>query len=115
MRAVEAAHKAGRGEPAAHHVDAQRAVAQAYGGHGLFRGLQQVTGVGQESLALGGEPRAARSPGEQPHSQFLLQRGDALGDGLLGDRQVHGCFLELACGRYRDEGAHRSEIHANRP
>ena len=53
--------------------------------------------------------------GEQPHAEVLLQRGDALGDGLLGDRQVGGGFLELARVRDGDEGAYGFEIHADPP
>ena len=58
---------------------------------------------------------AARRAGEQPHAEVLLQRGDALGDGLLGDRQLGGGLLELPRVRDGDEGAHGVEIHAGRP
>jgi hypothetical protein len=41
--------------------------------------------------------------------------GDALGDSLLGDRQVGSSFLELARFRNGDEGAYCFEIHADPP
>jgi hypothetical protein len=71
--------------------------------------------VGQERLPVDGELGAARSAGKQPHTEVLLQRGDALGDGLLGDRQLNGRFLELPRVRDGDEGPHSIEIHADRP
>lgn len=67
----------------------------------------------QERLPVDGEPGSARAAGEQPHTEVLLQRGDALGDGLLGDRQVGGGFLESPPVHYGDEGAHGIEIHAD--
>ena len=69
--------------------------------------------MGQERLPIDGELGSARSAGEQPHTEVLLQRGDALGDGLLSDRQPGGGFLELPPVRDGDEGAHGIEIHAD--
>ncbi|MEN3266341.1 MAG: hypothetical protein V7646_3235, partial [Pseudonocardia sp.] len=66
--------------------------------------------MGQERLPVDGELGSARSAGEQPQTEVLLQRGDARGDGLLGDRQRGGGFLELARVRGGDEGAHGIEI-----
>jgi hypothetical protein len=58
---------------------------------------------------------APRGAGEQPHVKVLLQRGDARGNGLLGDRQIHSGFLELPRVRGGSESAHSIEIHADRP
>ena len=58
---------------------------------------------------------AARGAGEQPHAEVALQRGDALGDGLLGDRQLGGGVLELARVGGGDEGPDGVEIHADHP
>jgi hypothetical protein len=115
MRAVEVAQQAGWGEPPADHVDAQRAVAGAYGSDRSFFGLEKIAGVRQERLAVDGEPGAARGTGEQRRTEVLLQSGDALGDGLLSDRQLGGGLLELARIRDGDEGTHGNEIHADRP
>ncbi|GHI10228.1 hypothetical protein Scel_85490 [Streptomyces cellostaticus] len=86
--------------------------------HGRDRALgdaQQLARVGQERLPVDGELGAARGAGEQPHAEVALQRGDALGDGLLGDRQVDGGLLELAGFRDGGEGAHCFEVHADSP
>ena len=115
MGAVEVAQQAGRGELPADHVDAQGAAAGPDGGGGPLFGEQQVAGVRQERLPVDGELGSARRAGEQPHPEVLLQRGDALGDGLLGDRQIGGGLGELARVRDRDERAHGIEIHADRP
>jgi hypothetical protein len=115
MRAVEVAQQAGRREPPADHVDAQRAAAGAHRSGGPLFGLQEIARVRQERLPVDGEPGSARGAGEQPHAEVLFQRGDALGDGLLGDRQVVGGLAELACVRDGDEGAHGIEIHADLP
>jgi hypothetical protein len=66
-------------------------------------------------MPVDGEPGPARGAGEQPYGQVLLQPGDALGDGLLGDRQVRGGVLELAGVHDGDERAHSIEIHTDRP
>ena len=71
--------------------------------------------MGQERLPVDGELGSARRAAEQPHTKVFLQCGDALGDGLLGDRQVIGGIGELACLRDDDEGTHRIEVHAHRP
>ena len=52
---------------------------------------------------------------ECSHAEVALQRGDAFGDGLLGDRQVGGGFLELARFRDGDEGTYCFEVHADPP
>lgn len=115
VHAVEAAHQA-RG-PAARgdHVDAQRTAAGEHGRDRALGDAQQFARVGQERLPVDGELGAARGAGEQPHGEVLLQPGDALGDGLLGDRQVCGGVLELAGVHDGDEGAHGIEIHTDRP
>jgi len=82
---------------------------------GPLLGLQQGTGVRQERLAVRGEPDAARGAAEQPHAQVPLQAGDALGDGLLGDRQLGGGLGKLPGVADGDERADGLEIHANRP
>ena len=69
----------------------------------------------QERLPIDGELGSACGAAEQPHTEVLLQRGDALGDGLLGDRQINGGFLELARVRDGDESTHGIEIHTGRP
>jgi hypothetical protein len=112
VRAVEVAQHGGRAEPPADHVDAQRAAAGADGGHCPLLGPQQVSGMRQERLSVDGEPHTARGAGEQPHTQGLLQRGDAFGDGLLGDRQLGGGVLEPPRVRGGHEGAHSVEVHA---
>ena len=114
MRAVEVAQQTCRCELPPDHVDAQRAAARPHGGRGPLFGPEEIAGVGQERLPVDGELGSARGAGEQPHLEVLLQRGHALGDGLLGDRQISGGFLELAHVRDRDEGAHAIEIHADR-
>ena len=100
---------------AADHVDAQRAPAGAHGRDRALGDAQQLAGVGQERLPVDGELGAARGAGEQPHAEVPLQRGDALGDGLLGDRQLGGGLLELPGVRDGDEGAHGVEVHAADP
>ena len=115
VRAVEPAQQARGRELPADHVDAQRAPAGADGGGRPGLGLEEIAGAGQEHLPVGGEPGPARRAGEQAHAEVPLQPGDALGDGLLGDGQVRGGVLELACVGHRGEGAHGIEIHAHRP
>ena len=114
MRAVEVAQQTCRREPPSDHVDAQRPAARTYGGGRPLLGPQQLAGVRQEHLPVDGELGSARGTGEQPRTEVLLQPGDALGDGLLGERQVGGGFLELARVRDGDEGAYGIEIHADR-
>ena len=114
MRAVEVAQQAGRCEPPADHVDAQRAAAGPYGGGRPLLGPQEVTGVREERLAVDGEHGPARGAGEQPYAEVLLQCGDALGDGLLGDGQIGGGLLEPARVRDGDEGAYGGEVHGAR-
>ena len=58
---------------------------------------------------------SAGCAGEQAHLQVFLQRGDALGDGLLADRQAVGGLGELARVRDGGEGAYGIEVHADRP
>ena len=58
-------------------------------------------------------PRAVRVNSRT--AEVLLQRGDALGDGLLGDRQRGGGVLELAGVGGGDEGADGVEVHADEP
>ncbi|GGT16206.1 hypothetical protein GCM10010207_14170 [Streptomyces atratus] len=58
---------------------------------------------------------STRGAGEQPHAEVALQRGNALGDSLLGDRQVGGGFLEPARFRDGDEGTDCFEIHTDPP
>jgi hypothetical protein len=113
--AVEVAQQGRWRDPPVDHVDAQRATAGLYGSRGAFFGLEELAGVGQERLPVDGGLSSARSAGEQPHTEVLLQRDDALGDGLLGDRQVGGGFGELARVRDGDEGSHGIEIHADQP
>jgi hypothetical protein len=115
MRAVDVAWQTCRCEPPADHVDAQRAAAGPHGGGGPLFGVEEIAGVGQQRLPVDGELGSARSAGEQPHAEAPLQRGDALGDGLLGDRQLGGGLLELARVRDSDEGTYAIEIHADRP
>ena len=102
------------GEPA-DHVDAQGRRPGRTEAAARSSARQQVAGVRQERLPVDGELGSARRAGEQPHPEVLLQRGDALGDGLLGDRQIGGGLGELARVRDGDEGAHGIEIHADRP
>ncbi len=71
--------------------------------------------MGQERLPVDGELGAAWGAGEQSHAEVAFQCGDALGDGLLGDRQVGGGVLELAGFRGGDEGTYCFEIHADPP
>ncbi len=113
MRAVEVAQQARGGEPPADHIDAERAAAGTHRGGGPLLSPKEIAGAGQEGLPVGGELGAARGAGEQPHTQVLLQRGDPLGHGLLGDRQIRRRFLELARVRDGGEGAHGIEIHAH--
>lgn len=96
----------------ADHVDAQGPAARPYRGGRPFRGSQEIAGVRQERLAVDGEPGTARSAGEQPGAEVLLQRGDPLGHGLLGDGQPVGGLLEAPRVRHGDEGAYGVEIHA---
>ena len=67
--------------------------------------------MGEKRLPVDGEQGPACGAGEQPHPEVGLQRGDAFGDGLLGDRQVVGGLLELTRVHDGDEGAHCVEIH----
>lgn len=109
--AVEVAQQAGDGAPAADDVDAEGAVAGPYGRGGPLGGPQEGTGVRQERLPVDGEPGSTRGAGEEPHAQVLLQRGDALGDGLLGDGQIGGGVLEPSGVRDGDEGAYGGDFH----
>jgi hypothetical protein len=115
VRAVEAAQQARGRELPADHVDAQSPAPGTHGGGRPGLGLEKIAGVRQERLPVGGEPGPAGRAGEQAHAEVLLQPGDALGDGLLGDRQIRGGVLELARVGDRGEGAHGIEIHADRP
>jgi hypothetical protein len=115
VRAMEVAQQGGRCEPSADHVDAQRAAAGTHRADGPVRDLEEIAGVGQERLPVDGELGAAGGAGEQPYPEVLLQHRDALGDGLLGERQTDGCFLELARVGGGDKGAHGIEIHAASP
>ena len=111
VRAVEVAQQAGRPEPPPDDIDAQVAAAGTHRGGGPLRGLQELAGVRQERVAVGGELDTARHPHEQPRAEALFQGGDALGDGLLGDGQAVGGFGELARIGDGDEGAHGLEVH----
>lgn len=108
---MEVAEQAGRGESSADDVDAQRAVAGPDGGVGPRLGAQQFAGVRQERPPVDGRFGPARGPREEPYAYGPLQRGDPLGDGLLGDRQLHGGVLETARVHDGHEGAHSVEIH----
>ncbi len=111
VRAVEVAQQAGRAEPPPDHVDAQVAAAGTHRGGGPLRGLEELAGMRQERVAVGGQLDPARHAHEQLRADALLQRGDALGDGLLGDGQAVGGFGELARIGDGDEGAHGLELH----
>lgn len=113
VRAVEAAHQARRRAARGDHVDAQRTAAGAHGRDRALGDAQQLARVGQERLPVDGELGAARGAGEQPHAEVALQRGDALGDGLLGDRQLGGGLLELARVGGGDEGPDGVEVHVD--
>jgi hypothetical protein len=115
MHAVEVLDKPRCHDPPVDDIDAQSAPTGADGRISPLCHPEKFTGVGQECLAVDGEPGAAGGAGEQPHLQIFLQRGDALGDGLLSDRQADGGFLELARFRNGDEGADGFEIHAGPP
>jgi hypothetical protein len=115
LRIVEVTQQAGGGDPRVDHVDAQRAAARPDGVRGPLLGQQEGAGVRQERLPVRGEPGSARRPAEQPHGQVALEPGDALGDGLLGDRQVGGRVLELTRVGGGHESAHGIELHADRP
>jgi chaperonin GroEL (HSP60 family) len=78
-------------------------------------GREEIARVGEVRLPVDGEPCSARGAGEQSYAEVSHQGGDALGDGLLGDRQVGGGFLELARFRDGDEGTYGFEIHADPP
>ncbi len=113
VRAVEAAHQARLRAARGDHVDAQRTAAGADGRDRALSDPEQFAGVGQERLPVDGELGAARGAGEQPHAEVAFQRGDALGDGLLGDRQLGGGLLELPRVGGRDEGPDGVEVHAD--
>ncbi len=113
VRVVEAAHQARRGAARGDDVDAQWAAAGVHGRDRAFGDAQQFAGVGQERLPVDGELGAARGAGEQPDTEGALQRGDAFGDGLLGDPQLGGCLLKLPRVGGGDEGPDGVEIHAD--
>ena len=115
MRAVEAAQRGRRAEPAADRIDAQRALAGTHRGGGPLLGREEFAGVRREGLPVSGQLGSPCGPGEQPHAEFPLQPGHPLGDGLLSDRQVIGRFGEPARVRDGDESAHGVEVHASRP
>lgn len=117
MCAVEVARQSGRREASADHIDAQRTAAGPHGGRRPFRGPEEITGMGQERLPVDGEVGSARGAGEQPYAEAFLQRGDALGDGLLRDRQPGGGLPEPPGVDDGDEGAPGMELraHANQP
>ena len=81
---------------------------------GPFFGLQQLTGMRQERLAVGGELDPACRSGEQPHPEVLLQRGHPFGHRLLGQGQIRGHLGELARFCHRHEGANGIKVHAER-
>jgi hypothetical protein len=112
VRLVESAQQRGRAQPPPDHVDPERP-----GAHRRERsqlGRQQLAGVRQERLAVPGEHGSAGGAGEQPYPERLLQRGDALRNGLLRDRQIGGGVLEPARLHGGDEGAHGVEVHDDR-
>jgi len=67
--------------------------------------------VGQERLPVDGQLGASRRTGEQAHTEGAFQRGDAFGDGLLGDRQFGGGLLELPRVGDGDERPDSVEVH----
>lgn len=81
------------------------------GGERPRLGAQQIAGGRQERPPVDGQFGPARGPREEPYADGPLQRGDPLGDRLLGDRQLHGRVLEAARVRDGHEGAHSVEIH----
>ena len=111
---MEVAQQTGWGELPADHVDAQRAAAGTHGGDGPRFGLEEIARVRQERLPILGELGSAGRAGEEPDTDVLLQRGNALGHGLLGDREVRGGLLELTRVRNGHKGAHGVEVHAAR-
>jgi len=111
---MEVAQQTGGGELPADHVDTQRAAAGTHGGGGPLCGLEEIAGVRQERLPVERELGSSGRAGEQPDTDVALQRSDALGNGLLGDREVSGGFLELTRIRDSHEGAHGVEVHAAR-
>ncbi len=113
MRQVEVPHQPGRGDPAPHDVHPQRTVPGTHGGHRPLLGLEQGPGVRQERLPVDGEVRSPGRTDEQPHPEVLLQRGDPLGDGLLGEGQIHGGLLELPGVGDRDERSYGFEVHVD--
>lgn len=115
MRTVEVLQQHRRCGPSTVDVDAEGAPSGAYGCVGPRLHPEQFPGMGQERLAVDRELGAASRAGEQPYLQILLQRGDALGHGLLGDRQHGGRVLELAGIRGGDEGTDGIEIHGPHP
>jgi hypothetical protein len=108
------AQQTGWGELPADHVDAQRPAGGAHGGGGPLFGLEEIAGIRQERLPIQGELGSASRAGEQPDTDVALQRGDALGYGLLGDRDISGGLLELPRVRDGHEGVHGIEVHAAR-
>ena len=115
MRTVEVLQQHRRRDPSTVDVDAEGAPTGAHGSVGARFHPEQFPGVRQERLAVDRELGAARRAGEQPHVQILLQRGDALGHGLLRDRQRRGGVLELTGVRGGDEGTDGVEIHGPNP
>ena len=71
-----------------------------------LRPRQQVAaGLGQQHLAAG--------PVEEAGGQLLLQAGDALADGGLGEEEVFGRLGEGALAGHLDKGAQAGEISYN--
>ena len=108
---MEVPQEGGGRDPPGDHVDAQGPAAGSQRGRGALLDPQQLAGVGQERLPVGGQPRASRRAREQPHADAALERGDALGHRLLGERELGGGELELPGVGDGDERADGIEIH----
>ncbi len=113
MCPVEGVEHARRCERVPYHVHAQRP--PAHGGCRPFHGEEEFVRVRQERPPVDGEYDSLRGAVEQAYAEVPFESGDALGDGLLRDRQFCRRFLELPGVRRDGEGADGVEVHGARP
>lgn len=108
---VEGAQQRRGGDPVVQDVDPQRPGGVADRRDGVPDRGEHRAGVRQERPSVGGRFGPGRQPVEQHHAEFVLQGGDPLGHGLLGDPEPVPGVPELPFLDDRDKGPQELRIH----